>query len=88
MGLGKTSRHLTLQSRQTFNVSLLVMLRQTLAELGAPMPVTSVLRTFVQYLIAFCSQPDTASDIIFGMFVGPIVDDMPVKLRDSRLNRS
>ena len=51
------------------------------------MPVSPVLRTFVQYLIAFFSRPEVASDVISGNFVGPIVHDTPVKFRDPRLNR-
>ena len=42
-------------------------------------PTRPALRSFVQYLIAFCSQPETASDIIFSRFVGPIVPNKPVK---------
>ena len=37
-----------------------------------------VLRTFVQYLIAFCSRPETASDVISGRFVGSIVPNKHV----------
>ena len=48
----------------------------------------AVLRTFVQYFIAFYSRPETASDFISGEFVGPIVHDTTVKFRDPRLNRS
>ena len=32
----------------------------------------TVLRTFVQYLIAFCSRPEKASDVISGRFVRQI----------------
>ena len=46
------------------------------------------LRTFVQYLIAFCSLPQTASDVMSGSFVGPIIHDKRVKFRYSRLNLS
>ena len=35
----------------------------------------SVLRTFVQYLIAFCSRLGTASDVIAGKFVELTVTD-------------
>ena len=38
-------------------------------------PSGPVIRTFVQYLIAFCSLPETASHVISGMFVGPTVHD-------------
>ena len=48
-----------------------------------------VLCTFVQYLIiAFCSRPETASDVISAKFVGPIVHDKPVKFLDFPLNGS
>ena len=43
------------------------------------MSAAPVLRTFVQYLIAFCSRPETASDFISGKYV---------KFRDPGLNRS
>ena len=46
------------------------------------------LRTFVQYLIAFCSQPEAATDVISGNFVWPIVPDKCVKFCDARLNNS
>ena len=42
---------------------------------------------FVQCLIAFCSQPETASDVISGTFVGLIVHDKLVKFCNPRLNR-
>ena len=45
-----------------------------------------VLRTFVQYLIKFYSWLETASDVISGKFVGPIVPDKPVKILRSLLN--
>ena len=47
-----------------------------------------VFRTFVQYLITFCSRPETASDVISGLFVGMIVPEKPVTFRDPRLNLS
>ena len=43
--------------------------------------------TVVQYLI-FCSRPEAASDVISGMFVGPIVLDECVKFHGPSLNRS
>ena len=46
------------------------------------------LRTFVQYLIAFCSQPKAGSDVISGWFVSLIIPDKPIKFRGPRLNRS
>ena len=39
-----------------------------------------VLRTFVLYLIAFCSRWETAIDVISGNCVDPIVCDKRVKL--------
>ena len=51
-------------------------------------PAEPVLRTFVQNLIAFCSNMETASDVISGNFVGSIVPDKLVKCRDLLLNRS
>ena len=52
-----------------FIVSLLVILHQSMTKLCACMPTTSILRTFVQYLIAFCSRPEAANDVIAGRFV-------------------
>ena len=36
---------------------------------------------FVQYLIAICSRPKVASDVLSGIFVRPIVLDKSVKFR-------
>ena len=41
----------------------------------------------VQYLIAFCSQPETDGDVL-ARFGGPIVPDKHVKFGDPRLNLS
>ena len=51
-------------------------------------PVGPVLRTFVQYLIAFCSRSEAPGDVISGMFVVPVVLDKCVKLHEPSLNRS
>ena len=42
----------------------------------------------MQYLIAFCSRPETASDVIPGAFVGLAIPDKAVRCLDRRLNRS
>ena len=39
-------------------------------------------------VLAFCSWPEAANDIISGKCVVPIVNDVHVKFRDPRLNRS
>ena len=49
-----------------------------MAELFDPLPAAPVLRTFVQFLIAFCSRPELDSDIISGVCVEWF--DAPVKL--------
>ena len=36
----------------------------------------------------FCSRQEAVSDVISGIFVGPVVHDKRVKFRDHRLNRS
>ena len=51
------------------------------------------MRTFVEYLMAFCSRREAASGVIFGRFVRPavldkLVDFNFVKFRDACLNRS
>ena len=65
-----------------------MILRQTVTELRASMPATPVLRNFMQNLIAFCSRPETASDVMSGRFMGLIVHDKRAKFRYPRLNRS
>ena len=52
------------------------------------LPAAPVLRTFVQYLVTFCSRPDDASDFISGSIWGPIIPNKPVKCRDPCLNHS
>ena len=42
----------------------------------------------MQHLIAFCSRPDRASDVISDRFVGQNVRNEPLKFCDDRLNRS
>ena len=42
----------------------------------------------MQYLIAFCSQPAAASDVMSGRFVRPIVPDKCVKFSDHCFNHS
>ena len=52
------------------------------------LPAATILHTFVQYFIAFCSRPEAPSDVISGRSVGPVVPDKCVKACDPRLNRS
>ena len=61
---------------------------QTVTELCASMAPAPVLRTVVQYLIAFCSRQEPASDIISGRFVRLAILDKCKKNCDHRLNRS
>ena len=42
----------------------------------------------MQYLFAFCSQPEATSDLISGGFVGPVVSHNLVKFGDPCLNLS
>ena len=42
----------------------------------------------MQYLIAFCSQPEADTVVISGRFVRPVVPDKCVKLHNTCLNRS
>ena len=46
------------------------------------------LHTFVQYRITFCSRPESASDIKFGIFVRVLVPNKWVEFRDPRLKQS
>ena len=59
-----------------------------MAELFDLLPVGPVLRTFAQYLIAFCSRPEAASDAMSSSIVGLIAPDKYVKYRDPCLNCS
>ena len=47
-----------------------------------------VLRTFVQYLIAFCGRPEEGSDVVSGRLVWPAVPDTLAKLCGPRANHS
>ena len=42
----------------------------------------------MQYLIAFCSQPVAASDVMSGRFVGPFIPNTHLKFDDHRRNGS
>ena len=48
----------------------------------------TLLRTFVQYLMAFYGRQKAPSDVLCGNFVWPIVPDKGVKFRDPYLSRS
>ena len=39
------------------------------------LPAAPVLLTCVQYLIAFCSRPEAANDVVSGTVVRPLVPD-------------
>ena len=45
-----------------------------------------VLRTYVQYLIPFCSWIEAASDVISGMYMRQSIFDKAVKFGDPRFN--
>ena len=82
VGLGKTSRHSILQSRHTLNEIQCVItcdLRQTVTELHLYAGHTR-LRTFVQYLTAFHSRWEAASDVTSGKFVKLAVPNKRVKI--------
>ena len=42
----------------------------------------------MQYLITFCSRLEAASDVISGVFVGPIIFDISVRFRGPIIFRS
>ena len=46
------------------------------------------LRTYEQYLIAFCSRLEAAGDVVSCRFMNPIVLNRRIKLRDPRINSS
>ena len=51
-------------------------------------PPGNALRTFVQYLITYCSRKEAAGDVISTTFVGPVVLDKGLKFHDPNLNLS
>ena len=59
----------------------------TVAKLLNSLPAGTVLRNFVEYLIAFCSRPETAGDVISGVAT-QLGRDVGVKFCISRSNRS
>ena len=59
-----------------------------MTELFPLLSAPPVLRIVVQYLIALCSRPEAAIDVISGLFVRPILPDKNLKLGDPRLNLS
>ena len=52
------------------------------------LPAAPVLCTFMQYLVAFCSRPEAASDVMSSHFVRLIVPNKCVKMFDPCLNSS
>ena len=58
-----------------------------MAQLFDSLVAQTRLRTFVQYLVASCSRPEAASEVMSDRFVQPIVLDKRVKFC-SRLNHS
>ena len=65
-----------------------MILRQTAADVFDSLTTGLVLRTFMQYLIIFCSQQDAASDVIFGATVDLVGFDVLLKFGDLSLNCS
>ena len=59
-----------------------------MADLFDSLPAAYVLCTFVQYLIAFYSRPEAASNVISGEILRQIVSDKTVKFGDSMSNDS
>ena len=59
-----------------------------MAELLDTLPVGPVLRTFVQYLIGFCSRPEAASNFISSTAAAQVGVDRPVSFGDFRSNSS
>ena len=59
-----------------------------MAELFDSLSGLTAVRTLVQYLIAFCSRAETASDVLSDKFEAPVVSDKLVEFRGPCLNRS
>ena len=57
-----------------------------MAELLDSLPAAPVLRTFVEYLFAFCSRLEAASDVISGIYMRLTIPDKCVQFRDPHLN--
>ena len=64
------------------------ILCSTVVELFNSLPTAPVLRTFVQYLIAFCGRPEAAGDVISGVSLDYIYVGVLVKFGDYRPSRS
>ena len=60
----------------------------TMAELFNSLPAEPVFRTSVQYLIAFYSRLETASEVVYGRFVRLTIPDKRLTFRYPRLYRS
>ena len=58
------------------------------AELFESFPASPVLRTFVQYLIAFCSRLERATDALSSRYIEQVCVGVHVKPCDSRSNDS
>ena len=63
MEQGKTPYHSILKSRQTLHVCF----GQTVTELRTSMPARSVLRTYTQYSVTFCSRLEISGGVIPGV---------------------
>ena len=82
-------RHSTGKFLQIFRVSLVVILRQTMAHysiLCREYPYYALL-TFMECSTTFCCRLEASSDVVPGIFARQVVPDNAVKLRDPRLNR-
>ena len=87
--IGRAMQNATPLNLKIFRYSVtLVILRQTVAELLDSLLAGPVLRTFVQYSVAFCSRPKAANDVISGVAVDYVRMNVLVKFINSRSNRS
>ena len=86
VGQGKTPLKFE-KNMQTFCVSLVVILNQTVTELFDFSVAGPVLRTVRQYSVAMWSRSEAASDVLSSVAAGEVRLSVHVKLGDSRSNR-
>ena len=59
-----------------------------MAELYDFLPATPILRTFMHYLIAYCSRSEVPRDVTSGVALERVRVDVDIQFGDSRSNRS
>ena len=84
----ETMRHSTSKLLQTFCMSLIAILRQTVAELFDYLPAGRVLCTSKQYSVTFCRMPEVTSVVIYSSKIEDVGLNATVKFGCSWSKRS